>query len=291
MNRLLRITRIVLSLLVTVVLTAAYTVPALTLPVVAPWLAGIQLVPALMAFSFVTFTAWIGITLLLGRVYCSSVCPLGTAQDVVAHFTHRYRRGPRRRYTYTPGRNTMRYVFLVVMMVCLMLQNVVAVAILDPSCAWAEICSRIFAPIIGRSSEPNLLLPLPATIMALVILSATLVLSARSGRTLCNTVCPVGTALGLVSRFSIFHIDINTDLCTQCGKCADVCKSRCIDLRDHVVDGSRCVNCFDCINVCPNDAIRYTTHRHQLSEPMMQRIASKIKPEENAPVLETNKPS
>jgi ferredoxin len=43
-------------------------------------------------------------------------------------------------------------------------------------------------------------------------------------------------------------------------------------MNDHVVDGSRCVNCFNCINVCPDDAIRYTSRRKQLSIPMMQSL-------------------
>ena len=44
-------------------------------------------------------------------------------------------------------------------------------------------------------------------------------------------------------------------------------------LRDHVVDSSRCINCFDCLPVCPNDAISYTSRRKQLSVPMMQRLS------------------
>jgi ferredoxin len=39
-----------------------------------------------------------------------------------------------------------------------------------------------------------------------------------------------------------------------------------------VVDGSRCVNCFDCLTACDDNAIFYRPDRKQLSMPMMQRI-------------------
>ncbi len=96
------------------------------------------------------------------------------------------------------------------------------------------------------------------------------------GRTLCNSVCPVGTTLSFVSKYSIFHIDINTDKCIQCRKCEHRCKSSCIDLSSHVVDTSRCVVCFDCLSDCPNDAISYTFNRHQLSIPLMQKVRNPI---------------
>ena len=80
-----------------------------------------------------------------------------------------------------------------------------------------------------------------------------------------------------MSRFSILQMDIDTDLCINCRKCEDVCKGQCIDLTDHVVDGSRCVNCFDCVDICPNRAIRYTTRRHRLSTPLMQRVSGLAK--------------
>ncbi len=60
----------------------------------------------------------------------------------------------------------------------------------------------------------------------------------------------------------------------NCRKCEKVCKSECINLNDHVVDGSRCVACFNCVDACDSDAIRYTTRRKKLALPMMQRIES-----------------
>lgn len=269
-NRALRLTRIIISAIIFVVLTIGLTAPALALPLLLPLLVKIQLVTALAAFSITTFVGWLMVTLMFGRIYCSSVCPLGTLQDIAA-LRHR---SP---YRYSPPRNNLRYIFLVTMLICLMLQNAVAVTILDPYSEFAGFCTFLFAPLFGSNGAPSALLPIPGTILAIVVFASTLTIAARRGRLACNTVCPVGTALGLVSRFAVFHIEIDTDKCIQCRRCVDVCKSSCINLADHLVDGSRCVNCFDCINVCPNDAIHYTGRRKQLSDPMMQRIPDPFK--------------
>ena len=40
-------------------------------------------------------------------------------------------------------------------------------------------------------------------------------------------------------------------------KCSFACKSSCINVKTLKVDFSRCVACYDCISVCPENSIRY----------------------------------
>lgn len=82
----------------------------------------------------------------------------------------------------------------------------------------------------------------------------------RSGRTYCNTICPVGTVLGLVSRYSLFRPTIATEKCTSCGLCSRQCKASCIDSKSHTIDHSRCVTCMNCLEVCNRNAITYAFH-------------------------------
>lgn len=77
------------------------------------------------------------------------------------------------------------------------------------------------------------------------------------GRLYCNTICPVGTLLGLLSKASLYKIRIDSALCTRCGQCAVVCKSECINVKEMSVDHSRCVDCFNCVQVCEFDSIHY----------------------------------
>ena len=50
---------------------------------------------------------------------------------------------------------------------------------------------------------------------------------------------------------------IDQELCTQCGKCFDVCRFDAIDVNDgvHIVDELSCEGCGYCARVCPVDAI------------------------------------
>ena len=94
-------------------------------------------------------------------------------------------------------------------------------------------------------------------VIAAVVFVIVFILAWRNGRTYCNTVCPVGTVLGFLSRFSLLKMTIDGDKCVSCGLCAKKCKAACIDSKNHKIDYSRCVDCFDCIGECTHDAISY----------------------------------
>ena len=86
------------------------------------------------------------------------------------------------------------------------------------------------------------------------------VLAGRNGRTYCNTICPVGTVLGFLSRYSLFRITIDSEKCNQCSLCSRNCKAACINFKEHQIDASRCVVCMNCIEKCKHGAISYKYH-------------------------------
>jgi len=77
------------------------------------------------------------------------------------------------------------------------------------------------------------------------------------GRLYCNTICPVGTILGFLSKRARFKTRIDSEKCVGCGLCAKACKSSCIDVKNKKVDATRCVVCFDCFSACRKGAISY----------------------------------
>jgi ferredoxin len=83
------------------------------------------------------------------------------------------------------------------------------------------------------------------------------ILSLTKGRLYCNMICPVGTLLGLLSKISVLRIKFDESACTRCGRCAIGCKSSCIDFLQYHVDVTRCVDCFNCINICPDKALSF----------------------------------
>ncbi|MDE7378976.1 MAG: 4Fe-4S binding protein [Paraprevotella sp.] len=241
------------------------------------WLARVQFLPALLALNVIVVVALVVLTLLFGRVYCSVICPLGVMQDVFGWFG---KKNKKNRYFWSPAKNVLRYVLLGVMIVAIVLGAGSLMALLAPYSAYGRIAQNLFAPLWQWGN--NLLAymaermdsyafytvdvwmrSLATFCIAAVTFVLLGILAWRNGRTYCNTVCPVGTVLGFLSRYSLFRPVIDTSKCNRCGLCARNCKAACIDSQNHRIDYSRCVACMDCIGKCHKGAISYTRDRKQ----------------------------
>lgn len=237
------------------------------------WLAKIQFLPAVLALNVGIVVALIVLTLLFGRVYCSVICPLGVFQDAVSWISGR-RKKKKYRFSYSPAMKWLRYGVLVLFVVALVAGAGSLVALLAPYSAYGRMAQNLFAPVWGWGN--NLLAyvaeradsyafyetevwlrSLPTFIIAAVTFVFLIVLAWRNGRTWCNTICPVGTVLGALSKYSLFRPVIDTEKCNGCTLCSRKCKAACIDAKAHKIDYSRCVVCLDCIDTCRQGAIRY----------------------------------
>jgi len=237
------------------------------------WMANIQLFPAVLALNVAVIVGLVLLTLLFGRVYCSVICPLGVFQDIVSWFSGK-RKGKKNRFSFKKENKWLRYGVLVVF-ILLMIFGLNSIAILiAPYSAWGRIVTALFEPIYdwGNNLLASIaahygsyafyptevwLKSLPVLIVAAVTFVVVAILAWTGGRTWCNNICPVGTTLGLLSRFSLFRPVINTDKCINCGVCGKRCKASCIDTKNHAIDYSRCVACFDCLDNCHSGAIKY----------------------------------
>lgn len=224
----------------------------------ARWIASAQIVPALLAGSAAWLMFWTVVSLLFGRLYCSTVCPLGTLQDIVARVSHGRLRGLMEAYRYRPGRVAFRVMAVLVFVEALCLGAATVVTYMDP---YADFERLVRVYTLANAS---------ALIGAAVIAAIVPVMAWRHGRMLCNTLCPVGAALSAASAVSLLRFDINPDLCTHCGRCERVCKSRCINSDRSTVDNARCVVCFDCVAACSDGAITWRAGRHRLQWPLLQ---------------------
>lgn len=239
------------------------------------WMAKIQFLPALLALNVGVIAGLVVLTLLFGRLYCSVICPLGIMQD---GFGMLGKKAKRNRYGYSAAKNALRYTMLVLMALAIVCGIGVFVALFAPYSAYGRIAQSLLAPVWAWGN--NLLagwaeahdsyafynvdvwlrggVTLGVAVVTLVALG---ILAWRNGRTYCNTICPVGTVLGFLSRFSLLRPVIDTTKCNGCGLCARNCKAACINSKEHSIDYSRCVTCFDCINKCHKGAISYTFRR------------------------------
>lgn len=213
-------------------------------------------------FSLGACITWLIITLLFGRVYCSSACPMGTLQDIVAWAAKRLRHSGQGYYRFQPGDWRLRIIVLLL---------VVVSATGDSRTHDIALYSDPYSLITMANGWEITLIGMIAALIILVIIMA---LAWRNGRTFCNTICPAGTVLGGVSQFSLLQLDINPDLCVACGACERECKSSCVNAMQHTIDHSRCVMCMNCAAACPNDAIKYRVGKHRLTTPLMRRTTA-----------------
>ncbi|NOZ23580.1 MAG: hypothetical protein GXP25_21090 [Planctomycetes bacterium] len=59
----------------------------------------------------------------------------------------------------------------------------------------------------------------------------------------------------VVMRYAMLGKKLNEDKCTKCGQCAEDCPMGAITLDPYPKFGSRCMGCFSCVNLCPEEAI------------------------------------
>lgn len=241
------------------------------------WIADIQFLPALMALNVGIVVFLLLLTLVFGRVYCSVICPLGIFQDIVSWLSGR-RKKKKYRFGYSPAHTRLRLGILILFVIAAIAGIGSFVALMAPYSAYGRIVQNLFSPVYiwfnnilayfaERAGSYSFyhrdvwIRSIPVFIVALVTFIVIAILAWRGGRTYCNSVCPVGTLLGAISRFSWLRPVINTDKCVNCGLCAKGCKASAINPKEHKIDYTRCVACMDCLEECHTGAISYTSKR------------------------------
>lgn len=238
----------------------------------------LQFVPSIIKFSILLIPAAGGfiivllMVLLFGRVYCSSVCPLGTIQDISSYLSKRFNK--KKKYGYIKEIPWLRYSILIITGVSFLFGNLFLLNLLDPYSNTGRILTQLFNPLLTvinnftafTLEKFNIYILYPVEIKAFysglalfpfIFLMIVIYLSFKRGRLYCNTICPVGALLGLLSKVSLFKLKIDEKSCEGCGICARICKSECIDKKNKFIDFSRCVSCYNCLDICPSDSISY----------------------------------
>jgi ferredoxin len=218
------------------------------------WAPKMQFLPAVLSLNIIVVAALIILTLIIGRIYCSVICPLGVMQDVISWISGK-RKGKKNRFTYSPAISWLRYVVLGLFILAIVFGIHSFVALLAPYSSYGRIASNLFAPAVQLGHYH--ILSYYVFGVAVVTLVVIFILAWRNGRTYCNTICPVGTVLGFFSRFAMFRPMIDNSKCVGCKLCGRRCKASCINYDNHKIDYSRCISCGDCIGNCNQGAIRY----------------------------------
>jgi len=226
----------------------------------------------------------IGLALVLGRVFCGWVCPLGTSIDIAGACR---RRRPGAEPTDMQNRALRRIKFILLALITVTASAGKQVAwIFDPIVLAARFVSLNLIPAataaikavfvilirdlrLGGSVRDlyhalkltvlgvkTLYFPHAGLILAyfLAVVLASLIVS----RLWCRVICPLGALYSLAGRFAPLHRTV--DICTQCGRCRAVCRTGAI--RDDLTYAKgECVLCMDCVYACPPHGTRFTFAR------------------------------
>ena len=196
--------------------------------------------PAIHPAAMFLFIAFVLISALLKRSFCSWLCPIGTLSEWLWRAGHRLF-----------GRNFRlpRWLDVALRGVKYLLLGFFVVAVGTMSAN--SIDAFMHAPF-GLVADVKLLdffrevsAPLLETLALLTLLSMLV------QNFWCRYLCPYGALMGLASLLSPLKIRRDTERCVDCGKCARACPAGLPVDRLQQVRSAECVACMSCVAACP----------------------------------------
>ena len=241
----LRRIRIALASLVFTAFVLLFANPGGAMDGILGFLANMEFWPAVLAANVGILVLIVASTMVLGRAYCSVMCPLGILQDIIYRIKTSGKITKKFSNSRTAPHNWLRYSILAAFIAAIALGAGSIAYLIEPYSIFGRMMSSLLHPgwVVGTISL--------ATLCVIVFMVC------KYGRLWCNTVCPVGAILSLLSRKTLLKPQIDSGRCVSCGLCGRACRASCIDTGNHSVDTSRCVLCFDCIDVCTHGAVTY----------------------------------
>jgi polyferredoxin len=225
------------------------------------------------------------LTLLLGRVFCGFICPFGTIHHVTAWFKPSLKGERAVRASQKKPSQRIKY-FLLIFLLVGATMGLNLSGLLDPIALLFRSLALAALPGIGIGilSVFNAMAASDIKILNLLSYGAEILVSPVFGysyeayqtawfiglffliivflnrirpRFWCRTLCPLGALLGIFSRFSILKLEKYPDKCTQCELCTQHCQGAASPRADQDWETAECHVCFNCFNVCPEDALAF----------------------------------
>jgi len=190
--------------------------------------------------GLVLLSFFVGAGILLRKTFCSWICPVGTANELIAWLGRKILRRnfelPKRLvWLLTP----IKYVLLL-----FFIGMVLQMDIFSAKSFLVDNYNKV-------SDVKMLLLFLIISGFTLKFIIVIFILSIFFRNFWCRFLCPYGAFIGLSSIFRITKIERNVDTCTNCEMCTKVCPQR---LKVHQVEKVtylNCSACMACVEACP----------------------------------------
>lgn len=209
--------------------------------------------------GLVLFSLILVLSACLRRGFCSWVCPLGTASELLHGagrrlFSRNLRMPPVADVALRAVKFAVLAFFAVV--ICRMSAEELLGFIEGP---YNRLCDRQMALFFARASG-----------VTFVVLAALAALSVLFKNFVCRYLCPYGALLGLASLLSPAAVRRTASRCTQCGACSKACASGIDVPRRTTVRSPECTACLECVQACPHpEALRFGAARGSRVTPLL----------------------
>lgn len=214
---------------------------------------GMRVGVTILLLGFVT----LGVSLLLGRVFCGWVCPLGAIFDFYSWIIKKLgirHHGP------GPTWFRLKYYILAAILVFAIFGSVSPLIGLDPVVLITRVAAAVLMPF-GRvkggiawsiGDAPHYMGAF-IDISTLLLFIGIMAYTTKVSRIWCRAVCPLGAYLATLSRHSVLRR--HTEQCVHCNICSASCPTGAIDFTNaEIYNESECIKCFICSEECPVDA-------------------------------------
>jgi len=224
------------------------------------------------------------LTLVLGRVWCGWLCPLGSLLEWVRFRSAETWFSPKTGFL---DWRTVKNLLLLLILAAALFGNL-SLLIFDPLTLFTRTMTTVVIPALNhavtaveRAAYPILWLrpvvdglegllrgpvlpviqPVFAQNVALAALFlGLLALNALADRFWCRYLCPLGALLGLLSKVSLLRPFVRP-ACNRCGHCVSACRLGAVRPpwspdagRGYEIVISECTVCLDCLAACPESA-------------------------------------
>lgn len=196
------------------------------------------------------------LSLFIGRFFCGWACPIGAIQEFIHPENLNLRLPPLldRIFSY------FRFILLIggILFSWLTMSNI-----------WNS-----YDPFQSFFSFKWTLIP--AAILFIILIGSVLI-----ERFFCRYLCPLGGLLAVTSRFSLFKMRPDSDVCIACGKCSQpgACSMNMIASDNPYTDlpqmeASECILCHRCANICRYSAVKLSFSFKKKDKPVKAEHSS-----------------
>ena len=254
-----------------------------------------QLDPLVALSSLLSAAVWITgylwavavivMTLLLGRSFCSWICPFGTIHHAMGSLKPSLKGERMVRANRKTSSQRFKY-FILILLLAAALLGLNVTGWMDPIAWLFRSLALAVLPGLGHALRSMFEALAASDIHILKLLSygaevlvapvfgydpkayqtawfigllflLILALNRIYPRFWCRVLCPLGAMLGICSRISLLRLEKYPEKCTQCGLCTRHCQGAACPQPDENWESAECLVCFNCYNVCPEDALAF----------------------------------